>query len=105
MLALDEIMDEIIGPDCLGCCVLENEGVLAKGHIAAAGYIIAAVYKDAVYKPCITPHFVEDDASRSRGPRNQRIVARVGGARHGARSAAKIIFDHAAAAVISADQS
>src|SRR5262249_15319570 len=89
MLALAEIMNEILGPDCLGSCVLENESVLAKGHFAAAGYIIATVYKDAVYLACITPHVISDAVDIICGPRNQRIIARVGGVRHLARSAEK----------------
>src|SRR6516165_224201 len=93
MLAVAEIIDQILGPYCLGCCVLENESVLAKGHSAVE------------YRLCITPHVVDDDASRSRGPGNQRIIARVGGPQHILRSAVKRVCDRAAAAAVSTDQS
>src|SRR5262249_8975211 len=49
MLALAEIMDGILGPDCLGCCVLENESVMAKGHIAAAGCFLLPTERDTVH--------------------------------------------------------
>src|SRR5262245_33080207 len=105
MLALAEIKDEISGPDGLGCCILEYESVLAK-EVHTAGYIIAAVYTDAVYSLCIAPHVVNDHiAVRACGPGNQRVTASMGGKRHVPVPDKEIFHAVAAAVVVSADES
>src|SRR4051794_7240585 len=66
VLALAEVFDNVVSPDCHRTCVLEHE------------LIFAAL--SAVTQLAVTPHIISDGAAKCCGPSDQSIVATFGGA-------------------------